>query len=230
MTYPSSNLKLAWVLLVLMVATAITAYSMTPRKYLADQRVKVELNQLVPETFGDWREFKQTSGQIINPQQTALLDKIYSQTLSRSYVNSQGAIVMLSIAYGANQSQGLELHYPEVCYSAQGFQILAKEKDVLETEHGSILVKRLMTKLGARAEPVTYWTTLGDVIVRGGLQTKVGQIQYGLDDLIPDGLLFRVSSINGVARDGTELQNQFVKDLLSAVPQSTRLRLAGLTR
>lgn len=219
-----------WILLVLMGATAATAWVLQPTIYLASQRPKVDLEQLVPKEFGSWRELQQSTGQIVNPQQEALLTKIYTQTLSRTYVNADGGLVMLSIAYGANQGQGLELHYPEICYGAQGFQVISKDKDVLDTGFGSVKIKRLMTKLGSRSEPVTYWTTLGDSVVQGGIQTKLGQIEYGVKGFIPDGLLFRVSSITSDLKKGQELQDRFAKDLLFAVPPQSRVRLAGLQR
>ena len=34
----------------------------------------------------------------------------------------RGRQIMLSIAYGEDQRDGMKLHYPEVCYPAQGFQ------------------------------------------------------------------------------------------------------------
>ncbi|CAM8669696.1 EpsI_fam, EpsI family protein [Comamonadaceae bacterium] len=211
-----------------MVVAAACAYAMTPRIYLADQRPKVELAQLIPTSFGDWREVTQSSGQIINPQQTALLEKLYSQTLSRSYVNSEGVVIMLSIAYGASQSDGVALHYPEVCYPAQGFQLQSNVPVVLDTKFGAIEGRQLMTRLGQRNEPVTYWSTMGDKVVRGGMKTKLAQLDYGFNGLIPDGLIFRVSSITRDAPKGYSDQSNFINDLILALPSASRLRLAGL--
>lgn len=226
----TQNLIQRWLMLALMAGTAACAYTLTPRLYLADQRAKVELNLLIPADFGDWRELKQSSGQIINPQQTALLEKIYSQTLSRSYINSQGVVVMLSIAYGASQSDGVALHYPEVCYPAQGFQLQSNQTAQIETKYGTIDGRQLMTRLGQRNEPVTYWSTLGDTVVRGGLKTKIEQLRYGFNGFIPDGLIFRVSSINREATKGYADQSLFIADLIEALPPASRQRLAGLNQ
>jgi EpsI family protein len=217
-----------WLMLCLMVTAAATAHVQRPTIYLADQRAKVNLEDLVPSEFGDWRELKQSSGQIINPQQTELLKKLYSQTLTRSYANSQGIVIMLSIAYGAKQSDGVALHYPEVCYPAQGFQLLSKENATLTTAFGTIQVKQLMTRLGNRSEPVTYWSTLGDSVVRGGTETKLKQLSFGFKGEIPDGLIFRVSSITPDAEPGYKAQSTFVNELLPHLTAESRLRLAGL--
>ncbi|MBK7051102.1 MAG: EpsI family protein [Rhodoferax sp.] len=151
-----------------------------PHILLADQRSKIDLEHLLPKEFGDWRELQQSKAQIINPQQTALLQKLYTQTLSRSYVNSDGVVIMLAIAYGANQSDGVCIALPRSVLPGPGFQMLSKENGTLSARLGDIPVKRLMAKLGNRSEPVTYWSTLGDQVVRGGIQTKLAQIQFGL--------------------------------------------------
>lgn len=213
----------------LMALAAFAALTFHPTILLADQRPKVELEELIPRQFGDWRELKQSTGQIINPQQTVLLQKLYSQTLSRIYVHTNGAAIMLSIAYGASQNDGIALHYPEICYPAQGFQLLGTNKTEIQTDFGNIPVKQLMTHLGDRYEPVTYWSTLGDKVVPSGIETKLAQLDYGFKGLIPDGLIFRVSSITKDAIEGYEAQAQFARELVKALPSNTRLRIAGLS-
>lgn len=217
------------VLMTLMAATALAALVFRPVIRLADLRAKLELQEIVPRQFGEWREVQQPLGQIVNPQQTALLRKYYAQTLSRTYVDVNGTVIMLSIAYGSTQNDGAALHYPEVCYPAQGFQLLATTKAEIHTDLGNIAVKQLLTRLGNRYEPVTYWSTLGDKVVQSGLQTKLAQLDYGFRGLIPDGLIFRVSSINIDAVKGYETQAQFVRALITALPAASRLRLAGLS-
>lgn len=225
-----TNTVKMWAMLALMLAAAAVAHTLRPTIYLADQRAKVELEDLVPSQFGDWRELKQSAGQIINPQQTELLQKLYSETLTRSYANTQGVVIMLSIAYGASQSDGVALHYPEVCYPAQGFQVQTNRQVQIGTAFGSISGRQLTTHLGNRYEPVTYWSTLGDKVVAGGIKTKLAQLQYGFSGFIPDGLVFRVSSIDRDSNKAHNDQVSFVKDLVLALPTSSRQRLAGLSQ
>lgn len=217
-----------FIMLACMVLAALAAWVLRPTELIANSRPKVELEQIVPRAFGAWQELPQTSVQIINPQQTELLQKLYTQTLSRSYVNEDGSVVMLSIAYGANQSDSVQLHYPEVCYPAQGFQVLWNRRGLLTTKYGDIPVRRLMTKLGARSEPVTYWSTLGDKAVIGGINTKLAKLQYGFEGKIPDGLIFRLSSITQDANKGLALHERFARDLATALPASVRARLTGI--
>ncbi len=129
---------------------------------------------------------------MVNPVQKETMARIYSQTLTRVYRNTAGESIMLSIAYGADQSDDKQMHYPEICYPAQGFQVLSRQNDVVKTDFGNIRVKRLLTS-GGRTEPLTYWSTVGNKVVNGSSgETKIEQLSYGFRGDIPDGLLFRV--------------------------------------
>lgn len=219
----------SWIALVLMVATSIAATAIKPTELLAATRGDAKLEDIVPTKFGEWRELESSGKLVVNPQQTELLKKLYSQTLSRTYVRADGGVIMLSIAYGNNQSDGLALHYPDVCYPAQGFRVTQSQYGTLTTNMGTIRVKRLATELGNRKEPLTYWATIGDGVVQGGTETKLAQLHYGFRGQIPDGLIFRVSSITRDTELAYKLQEQFVTDLLTAIPASQRKFLSGIS-
>lgn len=215
-------------MLALMVCTAWIAHASKPTELMAQNRGNPKLEAIVPTTFGPWRQLQQSAGQVVNPQQTALLKSLYSQILTRTYVNADGRAIMLSIAYGENQSDGLALHYPDVCYPAQGFRLNASANSVLSTKYGDIPVRRLQTELGQRKEPLTYWSTIGNKAVQGGTARKLEQMRYSFHGQIPDGLIFRVSSISGDPPLAYELQAQFISDLLDAVQPPQRQFLSGL--
>ncbi len=216
------------ILAVAMLAASGAAMALRPTHKIAAEGPAIDLERLVPAQFGDWRSEPMRSGQIVNPQQTEMLERIYTQTLTRTYVNSKGERVMLSIAYGEDQSDAKQLHYPEVCYPAQGFQVISKELGVIKTDFGDIRVKKLLTVMGNRSEPLTYWTTVGNRVVVGGKETKLEQLKYGFKGQIPDGLLFRVSSITQDVEEGYAAQQNFVRVLAGSLPSESRLRLAGL--
>ena len=77
---------------------------------------------------------------------------------------------MLAIAYGDDQRDSMQMHYPEICYPAQGFSLQAKQQGTLQPQMESIPVTRILTNLGRRNEPVTYWTTVGDKVFQGGIR------------------------------------------------------------
>lgn len=214
---------------VLMAASAVGAQMLVPRHMLADSLPPMQLAESIPARFGEWREEEQGMSAVVNPSVEAELRKIYTQTLARTYVNRDGYRVMLSLAYGANQSDGLSMHYPEICYPAQGFEVTGNSNGVLNTPRGAIPVKRLQTNLaGQRFEPVTYWGTVGDKVAIGGINKKLVEMRYRLGGNIPDGLLFRVSSIDTDPARSFAVQERFVADLQQALPPATRLRFMGL--
>lgn len=228
----NAQLRRAVIAALFMVLAAGLAQWMTPTRKLAEVRGRVDLEVLIPKQFGDWRiDPLAGTGGVINPQTEEVLNRLYSQTLSRTYMNSHGDRVMLSIAYGEDQrDKTTQMHYPEVCYPAQGFELKAKRVDTLVLPQGSIPVRRLELVLNRqRYEPVTYWTVIGEQATLGGVAKKLAELRYGLNGEIADGLLFRVSSIDRDSAAAFSLQQRFVVDLLSTVPSSDRKRLSGLS-
>lgn len=225
---PTQSLTTALILAAAMAITAASANYLKPNLQLADTRAVLKIEPSIPTEFGGWK-MAVTSGGVVNPQQEAMINSLYSEIVTRTYVNQKGQQVMLSIAYGKNQSDTFQVHKPEICYPAQGFQLNTNVAGQLETSQGSIPVRRIETSLGAqRKEPVTYWTTLGDKAVRSGVDKKLKEIEYAMQGYIADGLLFRMSSIDPDTARAFELHQQFASDLLAAIPAEARLRLSGL--
>ena len=166
---------------------------------------------------------------MVDPTQSELIRKIYGQTLSRIYVDRHGYRIMLSIAYGSDQSDAMQVHKPETCYPAQGFLLEARGDDLLRIGNADIPVVRIKTSLDSRHEPVTYyWTTIGNRAVRGSIHKKFVEMYYGLTGKIPDGMLIRVSSIDSDTPQAFRSQDRFITELIDAVPITTRIRLAGI--
>ena len=219
--------RIALLIAALMISASVGAVVLRPDTKTADISA-ISLETMIPKQFGDWREEPQRVTQIVNPQTQALLDKLYSQLLSRVYINKEGYRVMLSLAYGSDQRGALQAHKPEVCYPAQGFTLQSTRSSPLATPFGEIPAQRLFTTLGPRQEPVTYWFTVGDKAVQNRLQKRLVDLRYGLTGQIPDGLLFRISSIDENQTRANQMQDQFVNQLLQAIPPADRKRLSGL--
>ena len=175
------------VLLALMLLSAGLAIALRPTLSLSDERPPISLKTMVPLFFGDWRELPNMSAQIVDPQQKELLEQIYSETLSRTYVNSNGYRIMLSIAYGKNQSGDLQLHKPEICYPAQGFAVKGKQPGELDLLGKPIPATRLEANLGQRFEPITYWTVVGDQVTSSMTDKRLTEMRYAMAGRIPDG-------------------------------------------
>lgn len=217
------------VIALLMAGSAVLSVAARPATKGNDGAAKYLLEEIVPKRFGDWTLTTERDAlQVVNPQTQALLDSVYSQTLTRTYANSQGYRIMLSLAYGDDQRGDLQVHKPEFCYPAQGFDLITIQDGELATAFGSIPVRRLDTRLGARQEPVTYWIAVDDKVVTNKVQRRMIEIQLGLTGRVPGGLLFRLSSIDVSTNRAFKLQDSFVADLLKTVSPVDRRRLSGL--
>lgn len=222
-----SNLAKPVFLALLMLLAAGLTIAATPTKMMADMGPKVDLEKMIPESFGDWQIDRSIIPVLPAPDVQAKLDAIYNQVLARTYVNSKGERVMLSIAYGGDQSDSMRAHRPEVCYTAQGFQVVRQYLSQLVTDYGVLPVKRLVAVSGRRNEPITYWMVVGDHIALDGLEQKLAQLRYGLTGTVADGLLIRASTIDGNNERGFQVQEAFLKGLIASIDVEARHRLAG---
>lgn len=220
-------MKRSVVLWVLMCCAALGAYVLKPTKLLADQLPPINLEAMVPKEFGDWRAVPGGAISVVNPQQQEAIEALYTQVLERVYVNGQGYRIMLTVAYGRDQSDHFQAHKPEVCYPAQGFQLHSQRWVVLDLADTTINGKQLVTQLQQRHEPVTYWHVVGSEVTKGGFNKKMIEMQYAIQGVIPDGMLVRASSINPDAEQAHFNQQVFLRDLLQAIPTEFRPRFGG---
>jgi hypothetical protein len=77
-----------------MLAAAGLAIAITPTSKLADQGPRIDLETMIPKQFGEWKMDETIVPLLADPKQTAMLNKIYNQTLSRTYANSRGDLEM----------------------------------------------------------------------------------------------------------------------------------------
>ena len=222
----STRLRALLVFCVIVVTVGV-AHWMRPTVYMTDLLGKPNLETRFPERFGDWRIDARAAMVQPSPETQALLNSIYNQTLTRTYVNATGDRIMLSVAYGGDQSDGTRAHVPEVCYPAQGFQITAKANGQLKLANRLVAVRQLMTNMGTRNEPVTYWLVVGDQVTVSRTDQKLAQFRLGLKGLIPDGMLVRVSNIDANMTHGYQLQAAFLSELADAIPEASRDRVFG---
>lgn len=205
-----------------MVVAALSSYILKPTKYFSELFPVGKIEEVVPDRFGGWVREESPAKFIVNPVLEENLFGIYAQVLSRTYVNAGGYRIMLSIAYGGDQSRELQVHRPEVCYAAGGFTINSMKKVGLSTEIGEVPAMQLVAISGDRKEPVTYWVRIGEKIVRGNIEQGLARTTYGLKGYIPDGLLFRVSSIDGDFESAFKIQEDFVRAFSNAIPAAKK--------
>lgn len=223
-----ADLLRAVLLAVVMAGASALAVSITPRQYMSDQHPREKLAEIVPRAFGEWSVDRSIVPVTPSPDLQQVLDATYDETLSLTYRNPQGQRMMLSLAYGRNQHKGMNTHRPEVCYPAQGFKLVQSSQPVtLHVDSRAIAATRVVAAMGSRNEPITYWLLVGDQITQFGYAQRKVAIGYGLHGVIPDGILFRVSSIDNDNAAAFALQDRFIQELLAAVAPAKRQRLLG---
>lgn len=243
-----------WVLSACLILAALASVGMRPGvSPESEARAQVPLESLFPkdiptalqdatgEQLGFWRLEPVASGMVRPAFEAARRFQMYDQVLERTYVHPSGQRVMLSVAYGRQQSVGLQMHRPEVCYRAGGFRVSDVTPGVLELPAVAgpdgvraptlrLPVVRLLAALPARPEPVTYWRLLGEVPVQDERDLKLRQLVAGLGRHgLADGLLVRVSTIDADAEAGWRWQALFARDLAAALSPQQRLRVLGAT-
>ena len=221
-------LRRVLLLVAAMLVAAVLGEWLRPTLRLSEVKPRIALEQQVPEAFGEWRLDRSIRPVLPDPSLQAMLDVLYSQTLARTYINPRGQRVMLSIAYGSDQSnEATAVHRPEFCYSAQGFRVQGAGQASLSIGATQVPVARLVAQLGQRIEPISYWVTLDEAATLPGIGRKLAQIRYGLRGQIPDGMLVRVSSLSSVADEAFAVQQRFLEQMYAAVPAAVRTRYFG---
>lgn len=177
----------------------------------------------LPREFGDWQRSELGVPAVVNPVQSEMLERIYSETVAASYVQkSTGRVLILSIAYGRNQSSDTQLHTPEMCYGSQGFKVGDSQVDHLTTPWGSLPVRHVPTSMGSRAEPLTYFIRNSRrVTTDSSLSRNLARMEVALRGYVGDGLLVRVSEITP-RDDAFALQSRFLADFLGALTPAQR--------
>lgn len=210
-----------------MLATAGLAFAVKPHQMINDLGAQLDLEAIIPKQFDDWKIDKSILPVMPDPQRAAELNKLYSQTLARTYFNLLGQRVMLSIAYGGDQSKALQVHKPEACYASQGFEIGKMTKSQVDTAIGQVPVMQLVARQGARNEPITYWIRIGDTVARGWFEQNLARLRYSLDGKIADGILVRVSTISNDEQDSYRIQRNFLVAMLQGMRKEDHSRLIG---
>lgn len=190
-----------------------------------------KLADLIPRAFAGWRVGG--DGEVVVPRTDgSLQSRLYNDELARNYrsVNSppNSLPVMLLAAYGSNQSDALQLHRPEVCYPASGFEISTPRPIDLTVAGATIPAVALTATYGERIEDIVYWTRLGDALPRSEGEQRRARLAAAMRGIVGDGVLIRASIIRNdpVEPRFVELE-RFFPDLVSSLSPESRLVLLG---
>jgi EpsI family protein len=196
------------------------AWWLTPHATWFEHIGSPQFDKVIPKQFGDWVEVSDAiDSAIVDPELQDALNHLYTQTVSRTYLHKpSGRQVMLSVAYGDNQTFSKQLHRPESCYSSQGFNIESLNEDVLKTLSFPISVRRMTASRNSTLEQVTYFIRIGDKVISGPPSAlNYARMGMGLKGYIADGLLFRISEVSDDVKLSNQLNDLFIIDLLKVL-------------
>lgn len=212
---------------VAMTAAALLAAAGQPKRVDITGRLAVPLERIFPAQVGEWQIDPSAVGLPISARELGQRFQMYSQVLERTYINPQGERVMLSVAYGGDQSGSVQMHRPEVCYQASGFQVSHQHAVTLPLGARQLPAMRLLAQGDERPEPITYWTLLGDEVISNKRRFQFAQLIAGLKGRVSDGMLVRISTIDANSARAYAVQTRFAQALYRAVPAQYTNRVFG---
>jgi EpsI family protein len=217
-----------------MLAMLAASLVLTPRERVALN--SVELERMVPHRFGDWLEatssIVQVSPEIEQSAETSAQRPAYDQVLMRTYRRqTDGAQVMLALAYGRQQRQEFKVHRPELCYYSQGYEVSPGGRHLLELAAARhVETQTLVARSRWRLEYVTYWIRIGDQVSISPWRSRLIIAREGFAGRVPDGILVRTSSLMQTDADAVRaqgVQRGFLCDLYASLSVSAQKVLAG---
>ena len=220
----SMSLNKSFLVCVLLILSALSALLLTPKYYSVT--TVPDLATMIPTKFKNWKEISSPFTQVgLTTDKNSLVNQLYDGVLMRTYVNDKGDQVMLALAYAREQKQDIKIHRPEVCYVAQGFEMLKQTSSNISMQQSQIAkpvaMNRLLVRNQNRSEAVSYWIRIGDAYPGDGMAARMKILREGLHGKVLDGILVRASTVLEDESDSvTAYQNheKFLKDLLNSLP------------
>ena len=210
----------------MLLGASAGAWAWTPRTKMS-LLAGEELEGLIPNAFGSWRALP-ASALVVPEEEGSLAAQLYSQRVGRIYANPDNEAAMLLIAYGDTQSDALQLHRPEVCYPAFGFQIHGEANVSIPIGTDSAIPGRsLIATSDQRTEQILYWTRIGEHLPVTGAEQRWARLRTEMTGTVPDGVLVRISSLGTDRQRGLELNRRLAAELMLTVSPAARRVLIG---
>lgn len=179
-----------------------------------------KLEDIVPKTIGRWK-FQTASGLVVPPEDQ-LLQALYSQLLTRVYWDGQNPPIMLLMAQAGSQTGFLQVHRPEFCYTAGGYQITPIAHRQIRIGPKTVQASTMDATIGGPTEHVVYWTRVGNEMPQTWREQKVSVARQNLRGVIPDAILVRLSVVSEDGVVALAQIDEFVRTMIASVPAAMR--------
>lgn len=181
---------------------------------------------MIPKKIGDF-SFDTESGLVLPPSD-ALSDRLYDNLVTRTYTSPTGQVVMLLIAYNNKQDGVLQIHRPEICYPAGGYDLTPVAPIDVPIAGSPPLRSQIFAATSeARNEVVLYWTRVGNEFPRRWIEQRWAVAEANLRGVVPDGVMVRVSAMSNNIDRTTPLLKGFIRDMHRASSEQARALLFG---
>lgn len=173
----------------------------------------------IPATVSGWTSRK--SAEVVLPPQDDS-NKLYDNLETRVYEGPGLPAVMLLIAFSTIQQNDIQVHRPEVCYPASGYPILWNRPAEIGFGSAKLAGRELLADRGGLYERIVYWVRVGNAFPTSWAEQRLTMALQNLQGAIPDGALFRVSSIEEPDRSSSVALMQFIETFLAKLSPSFR--------
>ena len=189
------------------------------------------LSAVTPSQFGAWAA-NDVSDLVAPAAPGTLMARLYAETVERVYRNAvTGAEVMMLLAYGDSQTNELQVHRPEQCYPAFGFELSDNRPTQVAIGGGVTLPGRqLVADAPGRREVIVYWARLGEYLPIDLREQRVDRLRTSMAGEIADGLIARFSVLSGDTADAVGVLEGFIAGLVRATAAKARPALIGSLR
>ena len=191
----------------------------SPRAF-ASPIPKTQFTKLVPEEIGGWRASR--SAELVIKAEDDVQDKLYENLETRIYEGPNLPAIMLLIAYSSVQQNDVQVHRPEICYPAAGLPIEQTRPSTIEFGSRTVDALELIADRGGAKEKILYWIRVGESFPRGWVDLRLTTAIANTKGVTPDGLLFRVSTIDNSSGFSSQTLANFSRAFVAASPPSLR--------
>jgi EpsI family protein len=184
------------------------------------------LEQAIPARLDAYRSVE--SFNAVLPPQDELSRRIYDRYIARAYVAPGRSPIVLVVAYGSTQDYGFQLHRPETCYPASGWDLGPSRQVALALPDGrGIRGKSMSADRPGRREQLVYWTRIGGSFPVDLWEGRLEIMRRALQRRVPDGVLVRLSTDARSPAAAIDALVDFNTRLLAALSPEGRALLLG---
>ncbi|OYX64208.1 MAG: EpsI family protein [Sphingomonadales bacterium 32-64-17] len=146
---------------------------------------------VLPQQVDRWQAV--APEEVILPSPDQLTDRVYDELAIKAFVHPEQPPITLVMAYGGRQDYTFQLHRPEICYTASGFDILDVQERDLPIAERPVPGNIMLAERGSRSEAVLYWTRIGDVFAQSLWEQRLAVARGVGHWRVDEGVLLRLS-------------------------------------